>query len=255
MAFILHDPTTLAAIIAAVFLFGLSKGGLVGLSLFSLPILYQVMSPWAALGLVLPILISQDILTVYLYWRVWNLALVRMMVPAMVVGVGLGYLCARVISNRGLFLVLGLVSTVFALREIWLMRHKHRARKILPHQPWPAAIAGMMSGFCSMIANAGGPPYQIYAMPRGMEPRMLAGTTGLFFALMNWTKVPFFAALGVFSRENLVLAALMIPVSFLATYTGVWLVARIKKRPFYLGVYGLMVLVGLKLIYDGIFAT
>ncbi len=107
----------------------------------------------------------------------------------------------------------------------------------------------MICGFTSMIAHAGGPPFQIYVMPQRLPQTVFVGTGAILFTLLNWIKVPPYIALGQFSAANLSTAAALFPVAIASTYAGVWLVRRISGQRFYTIVYGLLILVGGKLIY------
>ncbi len=78
----------------------------------------------------------------------------------------------------------------------------------------------MICGFTSMIAHAGGPPFQIYVMPQRLPRDVFVGTGAIFFALMNWIKVPPYIALGQFSAENLSTAAVLFPVAIASTWRG-----------------------------------
>jgi len=87
-------------------------------------------------------------------------------------------------------------------------------------------------------------------MPRRLARDMFVGTTAIFFAAMNWMKVPAYAALGEFTRPNLIAALALLPVAIASTFAGVWLVRRVDPQRFYTSVYGLLVLVGGKLLWD-----
>ena len=72
-------------------------------------------------------------------------------------------------------------------------------------------VLGLVTGFTSMIAHAGGPPFQIYVMPQRLPRDVFVGTGAMFFALVNWIKVPPYLALGQFTAENLATAARPVP--------------------------------------------
>ena len=110
---------------------------------------------------------------------------------------------------------------------------------------------GAICGFTSMIAHAGGPPFQIYVMPQRLPPAVFVGTGALFFALMNWIKVLPYFVLGQFSHQNLMASAALAPVAILSTIAGVWLVRRIDAARFYDIIYAITGLIGLKLVWDG----
>jgi uncharacterized protein len=58
----------LAAIIAVTFL-GLAKGGFAGVGLVATPLLSLVAPPVQAIAIVLPILVVQDAVSPWVYWR------------------------------------------------------------------------------------------------------------------------------------------------------------------------------------------
>ena len=114
------------------------------------------------------------------------------------------------------------------------------------------AVLGVASGFTSQIAHAGSPPFQMWVLPKKLPRDMLVGTTAVAFAVMNWMKVPAYAALGQFTHANLMATALLVPVAVVSTFAGVWLVRRVDAARFYTLIYVLMVLLGLKLMADAL---
>ena len=115
---------------------------------------------------------------------------------------------------------------------------------------WIGSLFGVASGFTSQIAHAGAPPFQLWVLPRRLPRDVLVGTSAVFFALINWIKVPAFAALGQFSATNMLTAAALLPVAIVSTFAGVRLVRRIDGERFYKIIYWLMVLVGLVLLFE-----
>lgn len=111
---------------------------------------------------------------------------------------------------------------------------------------------GSLAGFTSFISHAGAPPFQVYVMPQNLKPRVFAGTATMFFAAVNLIKLPPYLMLGQFSRENLTLSALLIPVAVLSTFAGVWLVRRVSADRFYAIILVITFLIGAKLIYDAV---
>ena len=101
----------------------------------------------------------------------------------------------------------------------------------------------MVSGFTSFMAHAGGPPLNVYLLPQGLEKRLFAGTAEVFFMFVNWMKLVPYALLGQFHTGNL--TTLLAPAGI---WLGVWLQSRVSDRVF----YGLLLVTGLKLGYDGV---
>ena len=73
----------------------------------------------------------------------------------------------------------------------------------------------------------------------------------MFFALVNLIKVPPYLALGQFTAENLLTSAALFPLAVASTWAGVWLVRRVSGERFYNIIYVLLLLLGLKLVFDG----
>ena len=110
---------------------------------------------------------------------------------------------------------------------------------------------GIVAGFTSFVSHAGGPPYQMYTLPLRMDKRLFAGTAVVFFSVTNAVKlVPYFL-LGQFNTQNLATSAVLLPLAPVATLTGVWAVKRISQEGFYKVTYAAVLLVSLKLIWDG----
>ena len=243
------DPAFFAVMVPAVTLMGLSKGGFAGLGLLSLPLMALVVSPVQAAAIMLPLLIVQDVVTVWSYRREFNGRTIMTLLPGTLIGVFAGYLLAAKVSDAAVGLVVGLISISFALRQL-------TGRKQVSAPRGPGFVAGTfwgsVCGFTSMVAHAGGPPFQIYVMPLRLKPAVFVGTGAIFFALMNLIKVGPYVALGQFSRENLTASLALFPVAILSTLAGVWLVRRIPAERFYTLIYCLLVLVGLRLVYAGI---
>jgi uncharacterized membrane protein YfcA len=245
------DPLFYVAAVPAVVLVGLGKGGFVGLGSLALPLMALVTSPVRAAAVMLPILIVQDFISVWAYRRHWDRRSLAALLPGAVIGIGLGYLLAARVPDAAVELAVGLISVGFALRRVYAERFAVPAIR-----PKPSRAAGWfwgaVSGFTSLIANAGGPPFQIYILPQQLPHEIFVGTGVLFFATVNWVKVPPFIALGQLTRENLATSVTLFPIAIAATWAGVLLVRRVSGRRFYTIIYALLVLVGLKLTWDGL---
>ena len=174
------DTAFFAAMVPAVILMGLSKGGFAGLGLLSLPLMALVVSPVTAAAIMLPLLISQDVVTVWSYRREFDLRNLATLAPGAFVGVLAGYLLAAKVSDAAVGLAVGIISIGFALRR---MLGGNKSAAVATKARWGAGSAwGFVCGFTSMIAHAGGPPFQIYVMPQKLPPAVFVGTGAIFVA-------------------------------------------------------------------------
>jgi uncharacterized membrane protein YfcA len=240
-----------ALAVPAVILLGLSKGGFVGLGALSLPMLALAISPVRAAAILLPILIVQDVVGVWAFRKTWDGHVLAWMLPGSMIGIALAYVFAARVSEGAVLGVVGAISILFGAYRLWTDR---RGAISAPAQSpgWVGTLAGIASGFTSQIAHAGQPPFQIWVLPKRLPRDVLVGTTAIFFAATNWLKVPAYWALGQFSRENMLAAATLLPVAIASTFAGVWLVRRVSPARFYTAIYALMILVGVKLVWDAV---
>ena len=213
-------------------LVGLSKGGLGGPVPVALtvPLMTLLIDPQIAVALVLPLLIFADIFALYFYWRQWDRRLIALMLLPGLVGVVLGAMTLHAIDTVSLKRVIGgltLLALAFKLGSDRFAALAYRPRS------WHGYFAGWASGFGSTLANVGAPPFTAYLlMQPKMTPRRFIGTTTLFFAVMNWTKVPGFIALELFDLERLLSIAwvfvLIPPALLLARH----LIDRVNQQAF-----------------------
>ena len=198
----ISNPVFYLGAVPAVVLLGLAKGGLSGLGLLALPLMALVIPPVQAAAIMLPILMVQDAVSVWIYRHSWDRRNVLILLPSGVLGVVIGYLWAAEVSDSGLRLAVGLLSVAFALRRLVLERGSREIPSTKADLP-RGVFWGAICGFASMIAHAGGPPFQIYVMPQRLPHRIFVGTGAILFGLMNLIKVPPYLALGQFTAGNL----------------------------------------------------
>jgi uncharacterized membrane protein YfcA len=249
----LTDPFFYAVAIPAVILLGLAKGGFAGIGVVAVPLMALAVSPVLAASIALPILLVQDIVGVWAFRKAWDAGILRLMLPAAVVGIVGGWALAAFVPPAAVELAVGLISLAFALQRLWVERAVATAAVVEagPGRAWLGILCGVVSGFTSQIAHAGAPPFQIYVLPRRLPRDVFIGTSALFFAAVNWMKVPAYIALGQFNRATLTTAAVLLPLAIASTWAGVWVARRVPAEGFYKLVYALLVVVGAKLIWDG----
>jgi len=246
------DPIFYLFAVPAVLLIGLAKGGFTGLAALGMPLMaLGIDDPVKAAAILLPILIAQDVVSVAAFRKSWDGYVLAAMLPGAAVGIGLGWLLAARISSDAVMAVLGAISILFGIYRLAAERGGRIAAS--SRSPaWVGSLFGIATGFTSQIAHAGGPPFQMWVMPRRLERDVYVGTSAIFFAVVNWIKVPAYAALGQFTRDNAFATAVLLPVALLASLAGVKLVRRVPMERFYTIVYALMIVAGCKLLLDGL---
>ena len=248
----LTDPFFYAVAVPAVILLGLAKGGFAGIGVIAVPLMALAISPVLAASITLPILIVQDVVSVWAFRKTWDGKVLALMLPSAAAGIWLGYALAAFVKPGAVELAVGAVAVVFALLRLWAERSSAPVRAPrVERVPWRGVVAGVAAGFISQIAHAGGPPFQMYVLPKNLPRDTFIGTSAIFFAVVNWMKVPAYWALGQFTREAMATAAVLLPLAIASTYAGVWLVRRVPAANFYRIIYLLLIAVGAKLAWDG----
>lgn len=238
--------------IPAVVLIGLAKGGFSGLGALGVPLMAIGMAdPVRAAAILLPILIAQDVVGVAAFRKSWDRSVLAAMLPGAIVGIVLGYALAARVSAEGVMAVLGAITILFGAYRLWAERGG-RIQAASNSPGWVGGLFGIAAGFTSQIAHAGGPPFQMWVMPKKLGRDMFIGTSAIFFAIINWIKVPAYVALGQFTPENVLATAALLPVAVLASLAGVKLVRKVPTGRFYAIVYWLMIVAGAKLLWDGL---
>jgi uncharacterized protein len=246
---LIYDPWFYAAAIPAVLFVGLSKGGLGGLGQLGVPFLALTVPPVQGAAIMLPILIAMDIVALWSWRGVRDVPTLKIMLPGAMLGIFIGYLTAKMVSDDAVKLLVGLIGVWFVVRHYMNERLKQGEAK----QPNAAAggFWGAVAGFTSFVAHAGGAPYQVYTLPLKPDPKIFAGTSTIFFAVVNAVKlIPYFA-LGQFDTANLSASAVLMPLAPLATFAGVWIVKRMSADVFYPFMNLMLALVSVKLVWDG----
>lgn len=244
----LHDPIFWAVAVFSVLITGISKGGFGGLALLAVPLMALVISPVQAAGIMLPILIVMDWVSVWSYRKHWDRSVLWLTLPGAVIGIVAGGFLAGYVDDRFVRICVGLIAIAFPLYVF--LKPAGQANLAKDNRPL-GVIAGTVSGFTSFIAHAGGPPFQAYAIPQELEKRVYAGTSVMFFFVVNMVKVVPYAMLGQFDRTNLTTSLILIPLAPVGVLIGVWLIKQMDQKVFFRIIYALIFSVGVKLLWDG----
>jgi len=230
----------------AALLVGLSKGGLPTIGMLAVPLLSLFMSPVKAAVLLLPIYIISDVVSVWLYRKDFSAANLKILLPAGILGVLIGWLTASVTSDSAVKLMIGCMGVGFCLNT-WLRKTPQDKQAVDAKKGW---FWGTVAGFTSFISHAGGPPFQIYVLPQRLPKIQFAGTATLLFAVINAAKILPYQLLQPYSYDDLMRAADLIPFALAGTVAGAYVTKKIADIWFYRLVQAGLFAVSIKLIAD-----
>ncbi|MEU1668198.1 sulfite exporter TauE/SafE family protein [Streptomyces sparsogenes] len=252
----------LVALAGAATLVGFSKTAVSGANTVSLAIFAAVLPARESTGILLPLLIVGDVFAVRTYRRHADWATLVRLFPAVAAGVVVGTVFMLWADDTAVRISIGVILLVMASVTVWRRRtagQQAREQSEQNEQSEPAGEGrhrarlkagsyGVLGGFTTMVANAGGPVMSMYLLSAGFRKLGFLGTSAWFFLIVNVAKVPFSVGLGLIDGHSLLLdaglALCVIPGAFL----GRAVVDRINQRLFERLVIAATVLGGVQLL-------
>lgn len=224
-------PITSWALAAlAVFLMGLSKAGLKGLSVFNVTLMALAFGSRASTGMFIPLLIVGDIFAVINYNRHTQWKYIIKLLPWMILGILLGVLIGKDLPE-GEFKWVMVVTILFSLLLLfWWDRRKSEA---VPSHWAFAGSVGTMAGLCTMIGNLAGALTNIFFLAMRLPKNEFVGTLAWLFFITNLFKLPFHIFVWkTVSPQSLAIDLWLVPILFLGLFLGMYLVKKINERNF-----------------------
>lgn len=233
-------------------LIGLAKGGLVGVGNLTIIIFAMVFDAKASVGLLLPVLISADLVAITVYRRHANWGYVFGLIPWMVVGILVGYALFGILSDLVVQRFIGGIVLSMTLIQAWRTLSREYGwgdfAERMPHSLWFRSTLGLLGGFATMVANAAGPVGQLYFISVGLPKMAFIGTGAWCFFIVNLIKVPLQAHLGIINVDSLQISLTLAPVAMLGAWIAPRVVHYIPQRIFTFVVWFFIVIAGLKLL-------
>jgi uncharacterized protein len=246
---LIQDPWFYAVAVPAVLLMGLSKSGFLGgFGSLATPLMALAIPVPQAAAVMLPLLLVMDGVGIQQLWPERDRALLRLLLPAGLLGTLVGTLLFGVLSGKTVAAVVGGLTLLFLAQRLLFP-----PRADAPPPPRPLGfVLGIASGFTSFVAHAGSPPISAYVLPLRLNPITFTATMAVFFGAVNLSKWVPYAWLGLIDGRNMATSLVLVPLAPLGVWLGVWLTRRIKATWFYRLAYTGMFLTGVKLLYDGL---
>jgi len=244
-----NNSTVFLLMLAAVtLLISVSKGGLGGMAgSLATPLMALVMPVDQVLGLLLPIMLLADVFATGLHWQRWNGRLVWLLLPGALIGVTIGTFFIANAPTEVLKIGLAVITLLFVAYK--LIEKRLMASLTYHAHNWHGWLAGTVAGFGSSLAHSGSPPISIYLVLLAVTPRVFLGTSVLFFAILNWIKVPYYFYIHLFDLQLLKQIAWVFPIVPFGVWFGRWLVTKVSKDIFNNIILVLLVITALLLIF------
>ena len=202
-----------------------------------------------AAGLLLPIYVISDLFGLWTYRRAYDKRVLAIMVPAMAIGVGIGWATASRVSEAWVTLLVGAIGSAFAAN---LLIRSGRVVAAKPADVPTGMFWGAVAGFTSFVSHAGAPPYQVFVLPLKLEKAVFAGTATIAFAYVNAIKLIPYYALGQLNLTSLKVGAILAVPASIAVFAGARLVKIIPEKLFFQLISWTLLAISIKLIWDGL---
>ena len=243
------DPLFYLCAIPAVLIFGIAKGGFGGgIAVVSVPLMALTISPVQAAAILLPVLLVMDAVALWSFRGKWDRRNIAIMLPGAVIGIVIGALYFRYLSEDAVRALIGTIALLFC-GNYFLRRHRTAATQ--PNR-FKGTFWGTVAGFTSFGIHAGGPPAQIYLLPQQMEKTLLMGTFAVLFAAINVVKLIPYTLLGQLDHTNLVTSLVLLPLAPIGVRLGYFMLHRVNEMLIYRICYIFLAIAGAKLLQEGI---
>ena len=245
---IYSDPLFYLAAVPAILLIGISKSGFgSGFGSLAVPLMALTVTVPEAAAVLMPLLFILDLLALRAYRQAYDRPLLYMLLPWSMVGVLIGFLLFKFLNAHIVEGVVGVFALGFVAQRVLFPPSPQGV--LLPR--WIGATLTAMSGFTSFVAHAGSPALNAYVLPMRLAPLTYAATMAVLFFWVNLAKWVPYAYLGLFDVRGLVTAVILMPVTPIGIWIGVYLARHMSPQLFYACIQVGMTLTGLKLVFDG----
>jgi len=259
-SFLGYSAIQWATLATAALIIGFSKTGMPGAGTLATPLVAFALPAKASTGMILPMLIVGDIFAVAFYRRHADWRHLAHLLPWAMAGIVAGYFALKVVTDAQLKPIMGVM--ILALLVVDFARKKLSSFKAPLEEPVAqeapkrpkanAAFAGLMgtiAGCMTMMANAAGAVVSIYLLMMRLPKAVFVGTAAWFFLIVNCSKIPFSANLGLVNKDSLTINLTMAPLIVIGALVGVRTLKHIPEQTFQRIVLILTALAAIKLIF------
>lgn len=254
IAAIEFNPTSLGIALIGAFCLGVSKTGFPGLAIVNVLIIAELFGARESVGIVLPLLIVCDLIVYPMFrkhssWRqVWPL------LPPALIGIVAGvWLLARIDNDVAKPVIGGIILVMVVLQLV--REYEQRFLRNLPDSKSFLWISGGGIGLSTMLANAAGPMYSIWALVHKLSKGDFLGIGARFFLLVNIIKFPILAfgipgvgQLALINAQSLKLDLMLLPGIVAGILLGRKLIAIVPQRIFEWLLYAFSLAAGLRMV-------
>lgn len=214
----------------SIFLLGVSKAGLKGLSIFNVTLLALAFGAKESTGILMPLLLVGDIVAVIYYNRHTQWKYIFQFLPWMVAGILIGVLVGKDLPEKQF--KIGMVIVIFLSLAILIYWDRRKSKSVPNHWSFAGGV-GILAGICTMIGNLAGAFSNIFFLAMRLPKNEFVGTAAWLFLITNAFKMPFHIFVWkTISWESLRIDLRLLPAIFVGILVGIQLVKIIQEKQY-----------------------
>lgn len=212
----------------SIFLLGVSKAGLKGLSIFNVTLLALAFGAKESTGILMPLLLVGDIIAVIYYNRHTEWVYIRRFLPWMITGILIGVVIGKDLPE--LQFKIGMVIVIFLSLAILIYWDQRKSKQVPTHWTFAGGV-GILAGICTMIGNLAGAFSNIFFLAMRLPKNVFVGTAAWLFLITNAFKLPFHIFVWkTITWQTLLIDLKLLPAIFIGMFLGIKAVRIIKEK-------------------------
>lgn len=218
------------ALVVGALVIGLSKTTVGGLVMVASAIFASVLPARASTGVVLLLLLVGDGFAIRAYARHADWKVLRPAAPWVLAGLACGAVFLMLAGDAQVKRTIGVILLLLSIVAIWRKLSRGEAHAEPPSMAFGAA-AGLLSGFMTMVANAGA-IFLLYLLRLRLPVLVFLGTSAWFFLTVNLVKLPLSIGLGLLTWHSVLLCLVLVPAVAVGAIVGRSIIRHISLNTF-----------------------
>ncbi|WP_164985079.1 sulfite exporter TauE/SafE family protein [Ammoniphilus sp. CFH 90114] len=228
---------------------GIIKGGFgIGAGILPVAFLSLFLPPDRVIVMLYPAMLMTTLFSLIPYWGKWDLSILKLFIPASLIGTWIGVSILALTPGNILRIVLGLLALTF----VWNEWNRKRKKTTLPEDHirpwWESGLAGIFGGMASSLAHAGGMVFSMYLVRLGLTKERFVATLIIAFTISDIMKGFFYSQLDMLQLVDLYTLITTALAGLIGVVGGTWLQRSISLERFQVVILGLISISGLILI-------
>jgi len=227
---------------------GVSKTGFPGLAIVNVMIVAELFGAKNSIGIILPMLVVCDFIVLPIFWKHATWKMIWPLVPVTLAAIIAAWFVLDAIDNFTARRVIGVIILLMLALQL-LRGFKKSFLENLPDSRVFRWASCVLIGISTMLANAAGPVYSIYALVHKMPKMEFLGIGARLFLVVNLFKLPLLGQLDLINRESLTLNLLLLPALATGILAGRKLIGLVPQKAFEILLYLFSAIAGVRMLF------